>query len=54
MQGTSATYLLGPNKSALAISSATIAKKSCICSVDAPWFEKADTHDKIQSGQRDG
>jgi hypothetical protein len=48
------TYLLGPKRSALAISSATIAKKSCICSVDVPWFDKVDTHDKIQSGQRDG
>ena len=49
-----ATYLLAPKRSALAISSATIAKKSCMCSVDAPRFGKADTQYKTQSGQRDG
>ena len=46
--------LLGPNKSALPISSATIAKKSWICSDEAPCVENADTHERIQSGQREG
>lgn len=48
------TDLLGPNKSALPISSATIARKSWMCSDEAPCVENADTHERIQSGHREG
>lgn len=48
------TYLLGPRRSALLTSSATMDKKSRTWSVAAPWLEKEDTHDMIQSGQREG
>ena len=46
--------LLGPNSTAVSISSATIAKKSSTCSTEAPLFEKAVTQETIHPGQREG
>lgn len=43
-------HLLGPMRSAVSNSSATMAKKSRICSVGAPRPEREAIHASIQSG----
>lgn len=48
------TYLLAGSKSALSTSSATIARKSRICSFVAPRLDIVLMHDINQSGHRDG
>jgi hypothetical protein len=48
------THLLDPTRSAVLISSATIARKSKMCSVGAPRPDRAVTHAMIQLGHCDG